>query len=161
MTNLIEVALPSGKTVHIRPVSAALVAQRLRRRYPAPKPPLQTVDYGNGIKRKEFNYSHPDYLKAREAWERFLQELTGDAILQEALNIPLSAKQKKEIEKWRRENPELAGELSDHDIYWYYLTLTSDADMMAIIEAAQTLTMSDIEAAEDSFRRNVQGETTQ
>ena len=44
----------SGKTCYFPPVSIGAAALRLRRRYKAPKPPLQETELG-----KEYNYSHP------------------------------------------------------------------------------------------------------
>ena len=54
----------TGKSVKIRKVSP-MVAVDIEKSIPRPKPPMNTVDYGNGPV-QEANYSDPGYMNALE-----------------------------------------------------------------------------------------------
>lgn len=71
--NLRKIEFPdSGKEVWLPAVSMAVIAMKLKRKYPKPAPPLQVIDMGDGQKLKEYNYAHPDYTAGVAAWNDFI-----------------------------------------------------------------------------------------
>lgn len=77
----------TGIKLPIRKVSPDLIQRlekKIRTETTEPKPPLQTVDYGNGPV-QEANWAEPGYLAAHEAWEREvnqkMQEQSQDMLL--------------------------------------------------------------------------------
>jgi predicted amino acid-binding ACT domain protein len=73
----IPITLPkSQEVVLIQPISPFLL-NKISREYPAPTPPMQRVSLGtpeNPHWEESPNESHPDYIAAREAWSRDLEE---------------------------------------------------------------------------------------
>lgn len=97
----------SGEEAYFVPHSLQAETMRIQRRYPIPKPPLVTVDYGNGHKGKEFNYADPGYDSTLEKWQQFIGLEAYNSTLRKILKeFALNEKQQKAVDAWKAENPD-------------------------------------------------------
>lgn len=134
---LTELTFPdSGIKVYLPPMSAAGMAMKLRRKYPAPNPPQQLVDYGGGHKVREFNYAHPDYKEAQEQYGRFINQQSEKLLMSRAVrSMSLNAEQKAMVEAWKLEN---AGDFDDDDrdeeIFFEEFCIQGEEDLIAFIK---------------------------
>lgn len=141
----------SGKTCYFPPVSIGAAAMRLRRRYKAPKPPLQEVDFG-GRKEREYNYSHPDYKLTLLDYERFIETESAEIAIAGLYNIQLNQDQKAEIDAWKEENPESwDGMDTDAALWLENVGIESEADFMALLEYVGGAAPERIEALQSAF----------
>lgn len=157
---LSELTFPtSGITVHLPLMSAAGLAMRLRRKYPAPNPPIQVVDYGNGHKEKEFNYSHPEYKEAQRLHALFINQKTEEILMERAVrSLSLSPEQKEMVAQWKTENPGWYDEDDkDQAIFFEEFCLADEDDLLAFIKhiSGYDPTEEEIASAVAGFPGNV------
>lgn len=82
----------NGATATLRPVSQftkAHVEMAMRKKYPPPDPPLNEVDYGDGQKKREPNYSDPDYEQAIKQYQATLSIKMLDGIIDLGVDIEI------------------------------------------------------------------------
>lgn len=146
----------SGKKAHFPIVSMAAQALKAQRKYPAPDPPSQIVDYGGGKTKKEYNYAHPDYEKAMTAWTAFVEAKSGEWAISRATKIKLNAEQQKEVDEWKKENDDLWDEYdTDASIWLEEIGIEEEADFEAMLEFivnAGEPTKEVVESNQDGFQ---------
>lgn len=150
----------SGKVAYLPAVSMAVIAMKLKRKYPKPSPPLQVIDLGDGQKVREYNYAHPDYTTGVKAWNDFVMNEAGDIAYERATTFTLTAEQQAETDAWKEANPnEWDGKDSDKDLWLEEIAITTDADFQALLEFIQTAGQPAeevVRAVADGFRGDVQ-----
>lgn len=128
----------TGITVGIRKVSPLLLL-KIRDRYPAPKPPLQEVDYGDGKKRLEPNPTHPDYLEAQQAYEQAMELRARTLLIQRGVVLEWTEENKAALQElkdyWQKENGEPFPVEDDLVAFVSYVAVGSDSDLTELIEA--------------------------
>lgn len=144
----------SGKTVYLPAISIGAAAMKLRRQFKPPRPPLQTIDMGNGRKVQEHNYSHPDYKTALVDYEHFIETESAEIALSQIYKVQLTPEQQAEVEQWKEENPTLWNVDLDGDtaIWIENIGLETDKDLEALMEYIGGASLERIEAVQDSFQ---------
>lgn len=141
----------SGKTCYFPPVSIGAAAMRLRRRYKAPKPPLQSVDMGGRVV-QEYNYSHPDYKMHLLDYERFIEAESAEVAIAGLYNIRLNKEQQAEIDSWKAAHPDDWDEMDNDPALWIEnIGIESEADFMALLEYVGGAAPERIEALAEAF----------
>ncbi len=127
----------SGETVYVEFVSVATLAMKLQRKYPRPSPPVQEVDFGNGVMKKELNYLHPDYELSVSKWNQFVDSEAMALALKRIFNIDLTAEQKKDVKAWKKENPDMWDESdSDTSLWFEEIACDTDNDLESLVTFA-------------------------
>lgn len=153
------VILSSGMTVKVRGVSPLLM-QRIRDKFPMPKPPKQKTVDEDGEETWEENPIHPDYLAAISAQRAaqgaaVMQVLLGRGVL---VDLP-------EDESWISllqaddDTIPLETEIQKRAAYVQYEIITTDLDLTRLTQAILSKTMvteESIRAAEDRFPGSIQ-----
>lgn len=125
----------TGETVQIRKVSPLLVI-KLRERFPAPRPPLQTVDYGDGPKQEQ-NPTEPNYLLAVQDYEQAMERRVRNLLIQRGVIIDWDDEKKARLEElrawWKTTYNEDLDDLDDTFAYVSYLCVGSDSDLEDLI----------------------------
>lgn len=157
---LIEVTFPgSGITVHLPPMSAAGFAMRLRRKYPAPNPPRQLVDYGGGQKTWEYNYAHPEYKEAQVQHNIFINTKAQQMVMERAIrSISLNKEQREMLAQWKDANPDMWDEGDrDEELFFEEFCLQTEDDLAKFIKhvTGYDPTEEEIAAAANGFPGNV------
>lgn len=149
----------TGKTVMIRKVSPFLQME-LQKSFQPPEPPQQEVDYGDGDVRMEKNWSHPDYIKALEAYNIELSDKMQRLIVKRGVVVEISDENRKEIEDLRKFWLEEFGvELSEKNekmIYIMYVCAGTQEDteeLIAAITKRSQPTEVAIQQAQGTFQR--------
>lgn len=152
----------SGKVVYLPAVSMAVIAMKLKRKYPMQSPPMQTVDYGDGRKTREYNYAHPDYRESQKAWQEFINGTAGDTAYARATTFTLTAEQQAEVDEWKAAN---AGGYddgdSDKDLWLEEIAIATDADFQVLLEFIGTAGQPAeevVKSIQDSFPGDVSGQ---
>lgn len=145
----------TGITVGIRRVSPLLML-KLRERYPAPKPPMQEVDYGDGKKRLEPNPAHPDYIASMAAYDEDMERRARDLLIRRGVVVEWTDEQKAELEEvkawWLASYGE---ELSGDDVVNYvsYVAIGSDSDLVDLVDALVKRSQPTEEAVKENLDR--------
>lgn len=149
----------SGVRVFVPRVSLGAMAMKLQRKHKPPQPPRQLVDYGDGHKVWETNYTHPEYKAAQAEYKLFIDEKATELLLQRVFNFQLTAEHKDMVEAWKLDNEDLWDSLdSDRNLFIEEICITSDADMMALMEFVNSdPSVEAIETAVAGFRSEVPG----
>lgn len=157
----------SGVTVAYRrfsPFMGDQIAKKIRKEKPAPQPPFNTVNYGDGKKVKEPNLADPEYIDALAKYDRWVQEESGQRLVEMVVTRaiePLSIDQ--DAVAFYRETARLFDlECDDDDrmVYIRYIAIGSPEDLADIMQAVvrrSEPTSEAIQAAVDSFPGDVQG----
>ncbi len=146
----------SGKVAYIPAISTSALAMKLTRKYTRPAPPRQQVDYGDGVKRLEYNYAHPDYRISLAQWESFLDTAVQQAALARVYTMTLNDEQRAEVAAWKADNPTLYDELDSEAAIWLEeIALTTDSDFQALISAIRGVDEEVVDAIQDSFQGDV------
>ncbi len=146
----------SGKTAWIPAISMSGLAMKLTRKYTRPNPPRQQVDYGDGVKRWEYNYAHPDYRIALGQWENFVDTAVQQAALARVYTMTLTDEQRVEVAEWRKANPGQWDELDSDGALWLEeIALTTDSDFQALISAIRGIDEEVVDSIQDSFPGDV------
>ena len=152
-----QVTLSTGVTVGIRKVSP-FTLDAVRRHYPAPKPPLVDVAYGDKTT-KEPNESDPDYLAALEQHQLLVSTKITDAMFQLGLDVDVDAAA---LAAFREEMAALEITISGNDkqVYIRHVAIGTKDDMDLISRAITRTTMPTEEAVQehlDTFSGDVPG----
>lgn len=145
----------SGKTVLIKKVSP-LVLMEMQKQFPEPTPPTQEVEI-NGKKVIEPNYSHPDYLIAKQEYTFAFENKMRKFLIRRGVTVNMSEEVKQEIAQIKADyfedtGAELQG--SDEFIYVSFIAIGTDQDMEDLMsELTQRSQPTDLEvaAAKKSF----------
>ena len=142
-----------GVTLQIRKVSP-LVATEIRKKFPAPRPPLVKVDYGDGKFEMEANPDHPNHKAAMEDYQLLLEEKIRRAYLKLGCvcspDVELVAETRATLQ-------EIGLDMSaDNDdfIFINYIAVASAEDYNDLIQAIISRSVpseADIQAASDTF----------
>jgi hypothetical protein len=157
----------SGITVAYRrlgPFTLDQLNKTIRKERPAPEPPLNTVDFGDGKPVAEPNLADPDYERARAEYETWVQGEAGQRLVEmvityavEPLTIDAAA-----VAQYRSmaERFGLLCEGDDRDVYVRYVAITTQEDLQEIVQTVVSRsqpTGEAIQAAVASFPANVPG----
>lgn len=146
-----------GVTLQIRKVSP-LVATEIRKKFPAPRPPMTRVDYGDGNFEMEPNPDHPSHKMALEDYQLLLEEKVRRAYLKlgcvvvpdvELVGITRAAMMDVGID--------ISSE-SDDFVFINYVAVASADDYSDLIQAIINRSVPsevDIKAASDTFQPNL------
>lgn len=145
----------SGKRISIRKVSPFL-ADEIRKAYPPPKPPVQTVVI-DGVERAEANPAHPDYLRALAEYNAEFGRRVQSIMIKRGVVVELGDGDKAEVAELRADMAEEGVTLrgSDEDVYLWHICISTPQDLTdlatAIVQRSQP-TEGSIAAALDNFR---------
>lgn len=81
---------PNGKVARLHPVSQftqAAIEIGIRKAFPAPPPPMNDVDYGDGKIKQEPNPSDPDYVASLRRYQAEYSQRMFSAIIDLAADI--------------------------------------------------------------------------
>lgn len=151
----------SGITVNVRGLSPSMITVDIMKAIPKPPPPGQLVDFGNGDKRFEYNYAHPDYPKILEEWQLDVELKAVNAIILRSLVKELNDEEKAEVAAVREEMGGIGITLdrSDKLVWWKYIAISSDGDTQALMEFLGKRAEPKpevVKAIQDSFRGDIQ-----
>lgn len=146
----------SGRTVFVRRVGPLLMAT-LRKQYPPPTPPLNRVDYGDGVVREEPNPADPDHQAALQEYNLQLEERARRLCVRRGIVVRLDDEAAAELAALREDAAAVGLELegSDVELYVSYLCVQTEADYEALVSAVlrrSQPTEEAIQEAADSFR---------
>jgi hypothetical protein len=143
----------TGISVKIRKVSPLLINE-LYKLYPAPKPPLQEVDYGDGKKVMEPNEAHPDHVQALADHNVQIYEQMKKLLVKRGVVCEVDKEAVDELRQfWNEEyGKELEG--TDLEVYVFYICAGSDVDiddLMTVITRRSQPTKEAKELAKITF----------
>lgn len=127
----------SGEVVGIRKVSPLLMI-RLRERFPMPKPPMQEVDYGDGVKKLEPNPAHPAYREALSEYDQMIEQKARRMLIKRGVVIEWTPERREALEEIRaywKENLDGDLEPDDEVAFVSYVCVGSDSDLEEFLEA--------------------------
>lgn len=81
---------PNGKVATLHAVSQFTMAHveiQTRKKWPAPDPPLNEVDYGDGVKKLEPNYSDPRYEAEVQRHSAFIANKVFEATIELGVDL--------------------------------------------------------------------------
>lgn len=126
----------SGYSVKIRKVSP-LLAQKITESFPAPKPPMQKVKYGDD-EVLEPNPSNPQYIEDLTKYQSELEHKIQKLIIERGVEIEITPEMQAEIDELKGYmKDELGVEIlneSDKFFYVSYIMCSSANDLGALIE---------------------------
>jgi hypothetical protein len=132
----------------VRKVSPML-AMEVDRAFPVPQPPMQEVDYGDGRKRMEANFAHPEYQAALAARQQKIQEKVQALIIKRGVVMTLTDEQKLEVadlRSWWKD--EMGKELDGDDVYVWtcHIAIEDEKDMTGLMGAIMSVSQPTQEA---------------
>lgn len=141
------ITLSTGVAVLIRKISPFSL-DAVRRRYPAPAPPMVQVDYGDGKKVNEANESDPDYLAALRDHQALLSDKITYAMFQLGLDVTVD---QASLDVFKADMAALDIPLDgdDKQIYIRHVAIGTKEDMEMIIRAITRTTIPTEEAVQD------------
>lgn len=154
----------TGVKLPVRKVAAGLieaVEKQLRLDMPAPQPPKQQVDYGNGPVWEE-NLAHPDYHAALDEWKgKFNQELTARTkklLLKRGVlpYLSLTHEQEEQIAELRAEMLEDYGVTLESDDKWVFvnhIALGTVEDLTDLVNAVIRRSVVTEEATQEAISK--------
>lgn len=145
----------SGQVVGIQKVSPLLMI-RLRERFPAPKPPKQQVDYGDGKVVYEENPAHPEYRDEVLQYEQDMELKIRRMLIKRGVIIDWNDDKKAELENVRafwRETFEEELDADDDVAFVSYVCVGSDSDLEEFIEALLKRSQPTEEAVNEASAR--------
>lgn len=89
---LTEYIFANGAVAQLRPISQftrAHIETQARRQHPAPKPPLNEVDYGDGRTVLEPNLADPDYALAMQEYQTTIGYAALEGMIELAVEIEI------------------------------------------------------------------------
>ncbi len=145
-----EITFPgSGETAWLPNVSLAALASKMKRKYPAPEPPLQGAD---GIFEK--NYTAPEYKLAKEAHTEYISEKAYDVAMRRLYNLHLTDEMEKQVTVWKDANPEEWDEKdTDKHLWLEEIAMETTEDFEALIDflGAGDSKQETVKAIQDGF----------
>lgn len=146
----------SGKTAYIPAVSMNGIALKVTRKHPRPAPPVQLVDFGDGVKRRETNYADPDYHEQIRGWNNFLEAEVQNIALGRVATMTLNDEQKAEVAAWKAENPGQWDEGDSEAALWLEeIAITTQNDFRALITLLSGVDEEVVDAVGASFPGNI------
>lgn len=149
----------TGKVVQIRKVSPFLQIE-IQKAFPAPEPPVQEVDYGDGDVRMEKNFAHPDYVRALENYNLELSDKIQRLIIKRGVAVEITEEIRKEVEElrgfWLDEYGVELPEKNEKMIYVLDICIGTQEDgeeLIAAITRRSQPTEVAIKQAEGTFQR--------
>ena len=146
-----EFKFSTGIVVRIKRVSPFLISDVLKT-IPRPRPPVQEVDYGDGVKRQEENPAHPSYELALEEYNQRVTELSTRITLRRGVEADIDYAALSQIKE------ELAAdfgvELEEKDdliAYIKYVATGSPDDVRRLAAAI----LSESQPSEEAIQANV------
>lgn len=156
---LIPHTFGNGVQVWLRKVPPLLINE-LNRSFPAPKPPLEDVDYGDGVVRKESNPTRPDYrAQLAEHYQEMGLRLLK-LLISQGVKYTLTDEDKAEVFALRQAMEEQGVMLSGDEkiIFIAYVCCDSEEETnrfrTAVMRRSQP-TEEAVQEAVDSFRSDV------
>lgn len=147
----------TGEEVGIRKVSPLLVI-KLRERYPAPRPPLQTVDYGDGPKQEQ-NPTEPTYLQNVQDYEQAMERRVRNLLIQRGVKIEWTDEKLAKLAElrswWKETYGEDLNDVDDTFVYVSYICVGSDSDLEELINVLikrSQPSKEGLEAAQDRLK---------
>lgn len=127
----------TGRKVMIRKVSPMLMLN-LSRQFPAPTPPKQEVDYGDGKKVMEENPVHPAYLEAKQQYEIDQNHRVQELLIKRGVAVDMSeaVKEVQELrEFWKSTYGQDLPETDDALVYVMDICAGTQEDIQELIAA--------------------------
>lgn len=156
----------TGVELLIKKVSPFILTE-IRRKNPAPTPPIVTVNYGTETEpdtREEENPNDPAYIASLREYGVKIQTIVQSIILELGVVITLTDEMKEELRETREINKRATGhdleEKNDKLAYILYCALGTPNDVTELVEAITSRSVPQAEgvsAYRDSFRSDVQG----
>lgn len=151
----------SGFKIGIKKVSPYLPVE-MRRIFPAPVPPMQEVDYGDGDKKLEPNPASMDYQRELAEYNTGMEAKIRRLIIKRGTIFEMTDEMKEELEElrqyWRDDMGQELEEKEDKVAYLTYLAIGSDSDIQELVTAIlmrSQPTEAAIKDAVDNFRGKV------
>jgi hypothetical protein len=133
----------TGVTVHLRklsPFMADQIGKALRKEKPAPTPPLNTVDYGDGKTTKEPNPADPAYQQALADYEAWIAGEAGQRLIQIVLDYAVEVGEidTAHVASVRAIMAAIGAPVEDDDrtVYLKYIAVGSQDDLDDLLTAA-------------------------
>jgi len=137
----------TGITVGLRKLSPYVgdqIGKAIRKERPAPKPPLNEVDYGDGKKVSEENTADASYQRALAEYEQWVAFEAGQrtirAVLDYAIALDTDQVDADAVAQARAMmaaiGAPLDDDISDRDVYIKYVCLGTQEDLSDLLEAA-------------------------
>ncbi len=149
----------SGITLAIRKISP-LLRQELIRQNPAPLPPKNEVDYGDGKKVMEDNLADPAYAAAMVEHERMLVKEMRKLMLERGVECAVDKQAVDELRQYWRDTYGKELEGSDKLVFVQYIALVTPADVEDVIDMIMRRsqpTEAAIGATKATFPSDLQG----
>lgn len=151
----------TGVTVAIRKVSPLLNIE-LRKSFPPPKPPMTSVDYGDGTRKTEPNPNDPAYLEAVQRYEIEFEERARKLHIRRGVELTLDEYQQTQVAELRQEMQEIgvALDADDNFVYICYIAVGTEDDFNELIDAITRRSHPTEEAVQevvDTFPSTIQG----
>lgn len=127
----------TGETIQLKKVSPLLMI-RLQDRFPAPKPPLQTVDYGDGPK-LEPNPTAPEHVAALRQHELEMEKRIRHLLIERGVVMEWTTERSDALQElrawWLKEYEQELDEPNDVVAYISYIAIGSDTDFEELVAA--------------------------
>lgn len=153
------VTLSNGVTVKVKGVSPLLM-QRIRDKFPTPKPPKQRTTNEDGEEEWEENPLHPEYLDAVSKQRAAQGAAVMQVLLGRGVEVELPANEDWiDLLKADDDTIPLDTEIQKRAAYVQYEIITTDLDLTRLTQAILGKTMvteESIRAAEDRFPGSIQ-----
>lgn len=152
----------TGTVVAIRKISPLLVRE-VQRANPPPKPPMQTVDYGDGEVREEPNPADPAHQEALAAHRALIEEQTMRLVLLRGVVVQMTPAREAAVAELRAFMREEYGhELDPNDrlVYLSYIAIGTGEDLHDLAQAVfrrSQPTEGAVAEAVETFRPAIQG----
>ena len=133
----------SGIVVDILRVSPLLIAQT-RRNIPVPQPPVEVVDYGDGVKRKEKNPAHPDYVAALQEYQMEIESRVRRLLIRRAVKYAITDADREAVKLLREDYEATVGsklEGDDLELFISYIAMPSTEDMEMLMNVSLALSV--------------------
>lgn len=145
----------TGVVVGIRHVSPLLLI-KLRERYPAPKPPMQEVVYGDE-KVMEPNSAHPDFITAQTEYDQAMERRSRELLISRGVVIEWTDEKNTELEElkgwWAETYQEPFVPTNQTFDYVSYIAIGSDSDLEDLVNALIRRSQPTEEAVKDAQAR--------
>ena len=141
----------TGITVLIRKVSP-LLAMELQRAFPPPKPPMNEVDFGDGVKRMEPNEADPAYLRDMDKYNQDFELKMRRMLIKRGVALEITEEIKEQVEDlrsfWLEEYGIEFPEPDDKMAFVWYVAVGTDQDLRELLEAIMRRSQPTQEAEE-------------
>lgn len=149
----------TGITVHIRKVSPLLIRE-VSRAFPAPEPPLNRVDYGDGVIKQEPNPADPDHITALGIYQIEIEQRVRRLMIKLGVEVDIDYDV---LAVYRAAMAEAGAALDTDDKVAYVTgvcvgTAEDYQDLVKAITRRSQPTEEAVRDAQESFRGQVSGQ---